>query len=112
MLRARHLNKNVILGVVVLIVLIITGIFAFQLGGDRATEDPTLTTDLSEIPRISVDELKNKVDIGTNLVIIDTRSREAYERMHIAGSISVPVITVNERSTELKGFEEIITYCT
>ncbi|MFC2035700.1 rhodanese-like domain-containing protein [Chloroflexota bacterium] len=112
MSKVRCLNKDVILGVVALIVLVVTGLFTFQLGRDRDTPDLTLTTDLSEIPRISVDELKHKVDIGSNLMIIDTRSKEAYERTHIAGSISIPLETVTERHTELKDFEEIFIYCT
>ncbi len=112
MFRVRYLNKDVILGVVALIVLIAAGLFAFQLGGNRDSSDITLTTDLSEIPRIGVDELKRKVDMGSNLVIIDTRSKEAYEQMHIAGSISVPLEKVAEHYTELKVFEEIFTYCT
>ncbi len=112
MFKIRYFNKDVVLGIVAFIILIVLGILAFQLSGNRDSSPITSTTDLSEIPRISVDELKRKVDMGSNLVIIDTRSKEAYEQMHIAGSISVPLEKVAERYTELKGFEEIITYCT
>ncbi|MFC2022257.1 rhodanese-like domain-containing protein [Chloroflexota bacterium] len=112
MFRIRYFNKDVILGIVALIILIAMGLFTFQLGGNRDSSHTTSTTDLSEIPRIGVDEVKRKVDMGANLVIIDTRSKAAYEGMHIAGSISVPLETVAERYTELKGFKEIITYCT
>ena len=76
--------------------------------GKKATSVPSLL----EIPRISPEEVKAKLDAGSNLVIIDARSKEAYEQVHIAGAISIPLGEVAERYTELQGYDEIITYCT
>lgn len=112
MFKVRYLNKDVILGIATIIILMVMGIVIIQLGGNNDGPSPTLTADLSRIPRIGVDEVKRKVDRGVNLVIVDTRSRELYEHTHIAGAVSVPLEEVAERYTELKGFDEIITYCT
>ncbi len=65
-----------------------------------------------EIPRISPEAVKAKLDAGSNLVIVDARSKEAYEQVHIAGAISIPLGEVAKRYTELRGYDEIITYCT
>ncbi len=108
----RYFNKDTVLGIVAIIILIGVGLYSYQLGGNRDSSAETLTTDLSEIPRIGVDELKRKVDMISNLVIVDTRSKEEYEQRHIAGSISIPLEKLAEHYTELKGFEEIFTYCT
>ena len=112
MFKVRYFNRDVVIGIVTIILLIVGGLFTFQLGGNRDSMQITLTTDVSEIPRIGVDELKRKVDMGSNLVIVDTRSKEAYQRTHIAGSISVPLEEIAERYVELKGYDEITTYCT
>jgi hypothetical protein len=67
---------------------------------------------LPEISRISVEEVKAKLDAGANIVIVDTRSREAYEVSHITGAISIPERELAQHSSELSRYDEIITYCT
>ena len=76
--------------------------------GKKVTPVPSLP----EIPRISPEEVKAKLDAGSNLVIVDARSKEAYEQVHITGAISMPLGEVAERYSELRGYDEIITYCT
>jgi hypothetical protein len=66
---------------------------------------------LPEVPRISVEEVKSKLDAGIDLVIIDSRSRNSYDQSHIAGSISIPFETMAESYSDLNGYDEIITYC-
>ena len=67
---------------------------------------------LPEVPRISAEEVKAKLDAGANLVIVDSRSKANYEKSHIAGAISIPLGTMAERYSELNGYDEIVTYCT
>ncbi|MBI2329656.1 MAG: hypothetical protein HYU85_08530 [Chloroflexi bacterium] len=101
------MDKNVVLGVVSFITVIALVIVLFQTGRSRNTP-----IDPSEIPRISAEAVKNKLDAGSNLVIIDTRSAGEYEPAHIAGAISIPLAEIAQRYAELKGYDEIITYCT
>ena len=92
--------------------MVVVAIIAFQ--GLR-TVSPSTTTPIPsiiEIPRISPGEVKAELDAGSNLVIVDTRSKEEYERVHIVGAISIPVEEVAQRYNELRGYDEIITYCT
>ncbi len=66
---------------------------------------------LPTIPRISVEEVKAKLDAGSNIVIIDSRSEEFYDRSHIVGAISFPLDDMAEPYDSLDGYDEIITYC-
>ena len=66
---------------------------------------------LPEVPRISIEEVKAKLDAGINIVIVDSRSKDDYELTHIAGAISLPIITMTEPYSDLDGYDEIITYC-
>ncbi len=66
---------------------------------------------LPEVERIGVEEVKAKLDAGSNIVIIDSRSKTSYEQAHIAGAISIPVKTMAEPYNDLDGYDEIITYC-
>jgi hypothetical protein len=65
-----------------------------------------------EIPRISVEEVKAKLDAGSNIVIVDPRSRVAYESIRITGAISIPEEETAQRFSELSGYDEVVIYCT
>jgi 3-mercaptopyruvate sulfurtransferase SseA len=62
------------------------------------------------VPRITVTELKEKVDKGTAF-IVDTRGPEAYAAEHIKGSINMPETSIAARSGELPRDKMIVTYC-
>jgi rhodanese-related sulfurtransferase len=67
-----------------------------------------------EAPRITVQELKSKMDKGEEIVIIDVRTGLEYDRSKskIKGSIRIPILQLAERSKELPKDKEIVTYCT
>ncbi len=65
--------------------------------------------DLSGVPRISIEEAKNKFDDGS-AVFVDTRSQADYEKAHIPGAISMPLRELPTRLGELPRGKEIITY--
>ena len=77
-------------------------------GGEKVIPTPSL----HEIPRISPAEVKAKLDASSNLVIVDTRSKKLYQQVHIVGAISMPLEEVSQRYAELRGYNEILTYCT
>jgi len=65
-----------------------------------------------DVPRISMEELKQRLDAGVDLVIVDVRSKEDFDEGHIPGAISIPWQQEMEaRYAELPRDREIITYC-
>ncbi len=71
-------------------------------------------TDSSRVPRITVDELKAKLDRGESIVILDVRSGGAYRssKVRIKGAVRMAYNELDERFVELPMGREIITYCT
>ncbi|MBI3756614.1 MAG: molybdopterin-synthase adenylyltransferase MoeB [Deltaproteobacteria bacterium] len=43
-----------------------------------------------EIPEVTVDEVKNRVERGENWTLLDVREREEYREGHLAAAISLP----------------------
>jgi predicted sulfurtransferase len=66
------------------------------------------------VPRITVQELKAKIDKGEDVVIIDVRTGEDYERsrIKIKGAVRIPIVQMEERYKELPKNKQIIAYCT
>lgn len=91
------------------LIIMALAIVAIQVGG--CSNAPSVRT-MEEVPRISPAGIKSMLDSGSNFIIIDTRFREEYEDAHITGSISIPLEDITRRVNELKGYDEIVTYCT
>ncbi len=72
---------------------------------------PAPSAFLPEITRVSAAEVKARLDKGANIVIVDARAGEAYQRTRIAGAISIPMEDISRRLGELRRYDEIITYC-
>ncbi len=66
------------------------------------------------VPRITVQELKAKLDRGEGVVIIDTRTGRDYtdSKIKIKGAIRIPLVQMENRYGELPADKEIVTYCT
>lgn len=64
-----------------------------------------------EVPRTPLADVKAKFDAGT-VLIVDTRSREEYDRGHIPSAISLPLSDLSTQNPDLPHDAEIITYCT
>ena len=65
----------------------------------------------AEARRITVAELKQKLDAG-EAVVYDTRPKTAYDQEHIKGALSMPAGEVAERTGELPKDKFIVFYCT
>lgn len=65
------------------------------------------------VPRISIQELKAKMDSGEKIIILDVRSGGDYQssKVKITGSIRIPIDQISARSKDLPEGVEIITYC-
>lgn len=57
-------------------------------------------------------DIKVALESGENIVVIDARSPEAYQKEHIPGAINIPHRTMNEKTTKhLDKAVLVITYC-
>lgn len=67
----------------------------------------------ADVPRISIQELKEMMDNGTEVVIIDTQPRVLFDIGHIKGAISIPWKSqiALEDVWSLQSNIPIITYC-
>ncbi len=65
----------------------------------------------ADMPRITVQELKAKLDAG-QAVVFDARPQSAYARKHIDGAISLPQDEVAARVAELPTDKQAVFYCT
>ena len=68
--------------------------------------------DESAVPRISVEDLKYRLDSGEDILVVDVRSTDAYNTQHIAGAISVRVKEVELHLDKFQRDQEIVFYCT
>ncbi len=68
----------------------------------------------ADVPRITVEELKGRLDKGEKIVILDVRSRGSYDSSDIIikGAVRIPPDELNERASELPLGKKIVAYCT
>ncbi len=65
---------------------------------------------MRDIPRITVDELKERLAGGEPPLIMDVRGKTDYVQEHIAGAIWLPASQLPARHTELPHSRSIVTY--
>jgi len=84
----------------------LVALFLSSCGGSQAPNEK------SEVPRMTVEELKERIDNGDAIVIGDTRGRGSYNTRHVAGAISIPESDVKASVGDLHLDQEIVLYCT
>jgi rhodanese-related sulfurtransferase len=76
-----------------------------------AQQPPTAQSAGSQVPRITVEELK-KLMAEKQVVVVDVRSPDAYNNGHIKGSINLPLDKIQAGDyKDLPRDKRIITYC-
>jgi len=67
-----------------------------------------------EIPRITVEELKEKLAKNAPVFIIDSRSQGSYDNseIKIKGAVRIPMDEIESRLKEIPRDREIVVYCT
>ena len=65
---------------------------------------------MTEIPRITAGEVKGKLDREDAVLVVDVRSREAYDQSHIKGALSLPGKEAAARFRELPPGRSIVCY--
>jgi predicted sulfurtransferase len=64
-----------------------------------------------EAPRVSAEEVKRLAAKG-EVVIIDTRGKDAYDLEHAEGALSVPLAELDSHLAKLPKDKLIAAYCT
>ena len=65
---------------------------------------------MSDVPAISVEELKQKLDAREDIFILDVREPHEYQICNISGYL-IPVGELPRRFSELDSTREIIAHC-
>ena len=76
-----------------------------------AQQPPAAQSPASQVPRITVEELK-KLMADQQVVVVDVRSADAYKIGHIKGAINLPLDKIQAGDyKDLPRDKRIITYC-
>jgi rhodanese-related sulfurtransferase len=69
---------------------------------------------MADAPRITVDEVKRRMDKGESFTFIDTRNPQAWSESDsmLPGAIRVPVDKLEENLPKIPKNKPIVTYCT
>ncbi len=108
--------------VVGVVLVIIAGGILLSLGSWRSTAGdvaanptaPALSTmqmPYPDVSRISLEEAQQKLALG-EILMVDVRSKTAYDSLHIEGAISLPEGEIEDRLDELDRERSIVLYCT
>ncbi len=72
---------------------------------------PAAQGDRTEVPRISVEDLREQHKAGA-VTIIDVRDAAAFEGGHIAGALNMPFASIEGFVDMIPKGKAIVTYCT
>jgi len=67
--------------------------------------------ELLNVPRITVDELRARMDRG-EVAVIDVRDIEAYRASHIPGALHIPLSFIDGEIPYLPRDKTLVAYCT
>ena len=69
---------------------------------------------MPEAPRISVSELKRRIDAGEQFTIIDVRNPHAWAESNgmIPGAIRIPIDELEKHLPQIPKSRPIVAYCT
>ena len=76
-----------------------------------APQGKRVPTNAAEVPRITPQALKSLLEGARYVVVIDTRSRDEYEKSHIPGAIQMLPSEIATRYGELPRGPKIVFYC-
>ncbi len=64
-----------------------------------------------DVPRVSKQELLQKLESQANIIVVDTRGKQAYDIGHIKGAIYIPYSELMEGRWQPPPDKEVIFYC-
>ena len=73
-----------------------------------------MTEAMTDAPRITVDELKRRMDAGEDFVVIDVRNPKAWAESDtmLPGAIRLPMDKLEESLHKIPREKPIVAYCT
>lgn len=65
-------------------------------------------------PRITKEEVKRKLDMKEDFVLLDVRNQIDYDKstVRIPGAVRIPIDDLEKRLSELDPAKEVVAYCT
>jgi len=69
---------------------------------------------MPEAPRMTIDELKRRMDTGEQFTIIDTRNPQAWAESEVMmpGAIRMPIDELANHLPQIPKSKPIVAYCT
>ena len=69
---------------------------------------------MPDAPRITVDELKRRIDAGEDFTIVDTRNPQAWSESDtmIPEAIRIPVDKLEDNLSRIPKSRPVVAYCT
>lgn len=67
---------------------------------------------VERLPLLSVHELKEKLDRGDDILVLDVRGKEEWEHSHVPGSMNIYVGHLEERTHEIPRDRLVAVMCT
>jgi rhodanese-related sulfurtransferase len=64
-----------------------------------------------KVHTLRFDELLNMYKNNEKFVLVDSRSREDYDRKHLPGALSIPLEDIKDYIDRLDKDEPVVTYC-
>jgi rhodanese-related sulfurtransferase len=77
----------------------------------QETGKESIPATATDVPRISLQDLRKLLDQGANLTVVDTRSAGEYTAGHIPGSLHIPYAEIEARYQEISATSQIVLYC-
>jgi hypothetical protein len=74
-------------------------------------EEPKQDAEHAAVPRVSVDELRQKM-ARNEVTVIDVRDADSFLASHIAGALHIPLARIEGEVPFLPKDKPIVTYCT
>ena len=65
----------------------------------------------TQIPEISAQELKAKLDTDASVLLLDVREQSEYDIAHIEGAWLIPLNTLPDQIDSIPAEQEIVVYC-
>ncbi len=72
---------------------------------------PTASAESTEVAFISSEELKHRLDLGEAIVVADVRRKDSFDKLHLAGALSMPMNDHAQWAPTLSKDVPLVMYC-
>jgi len=98
--------------VLVLVIIVLTMIACGNKTSQPETPTPIASpTAVSNYQNLTVEEARSFIQQNVDLVILDVRTKEEYDIVHLQNAVLIPVSELPTRLSELDKSKKILVYC-